>query len=256
METNETKHIHIHPPREMMVVVAVFLAVVSLYFLIALKNEWRGYNRAQPPITISVSGEGKEFVKPDIAVANIGVVKNSADLVKAQQSASELINRVIFVLKERGVEEKDQKTTSFSIYPQYDWKEGERIFRGYEVRQSIEVKIRDLTKAGVILSGVTAAGANEVSSLSFTVDDPKIAQEKARKAAIDDAKTKAKTLAKDLGIRMVRIVSFNESSGGYSPPVFYAAKAEFGVGGGDIAPSVPAGENEIRSNVTITYEIK
>lgn len=254
MEKNEAKYLHIRPPKQALWALVAFLTITSLFMLAKLKNEMRGYNRTTAPTTLSVSGEGKELVKPDIGIVSIGVVKNNLDLVKAQQSAAELINRVVHVLGQQGVAEKDQRTTSFNIYPQYDYRDGAQKFRGYEVRQTIEVKIRDLSKVGVILSGVTAAGANEVSSLTFTVDDPKAAEDKARAAAIAEAKTKAKKLAKDLGVRLKRIVSYNESNGGYPPPIFYA-KAEFGMGGSS-APAVPTGENEIRKNVTITYEIK
>lgn len=234
----------------------VFLVIVSIFFIVKTKNEWGGYNRTQPPATISVSGEGKEFVKPDIATIRVGVVKQSADLLKAQRDAKEVVDRVLVLLKEKNIADKDIKTTSFSIYPQYDYKDGVQKFRGYEVRQTLEVKMRDLSKVGEVLGGVAGAGANEVGSLNFTVDDPKAVQEKARATAITEAKQKAERLAKELGVRLIKITSYSES-GGAQPPMPYFSKAEFGMGmGGAADVAVPTGENEIKMNVSITYEIK
>ena len=76
--------------------------------------------------------------------------------------------------------------------------------RGYEVRQSTTVKVRDTAKAGDFLAGVGEKGANEVSSLNFTFDDPDQVQDEARNEAIADAKAKADVLAKQLGVRIVR----------------------------------------------------
>ena len=129
---------------------AIFLMVVSVFYIVRIKNEWNGYDRARAPATISVFGEGKEFVKPDIATISVGVVKQNVDLLKAQKEAADVIDRTIAVLREKGVTDKDQKTTSFNIYPQYDYRDGAQKFRAYEVRQTLEVKIRDLSKVGEV----------------------------------------------------------------------------------------------------------
>ena len=115
--------------------------------------------------------------------------------------------------------------------------------------------MRDLNKVDDLLHGVGGAGANEVGSVSFTVEDEKMAMAEARKKAIEDAKAKAAVLAHDLGVSLKKIVGFSESSGG---PIFYAGSFE-SMGGAPSAPATPqvqAGEQEIRSNVTITYEFR
>lgn len=240
-----------------MKMLVIFLIVVSVFYIVKTKNEYRGYNRTQPPTMISVSGEGKEFVKPDIATINIGVVKQNVDLLVAQKEAADVMNRAIATLKEKGVEDKDQKTIAFNIYPQYDYRRGVQEFRAYEVRQTLEVKIRNLSKAGEILASLASVGANEIGSLSFTVDNPKTVEEKARAAAIKEAKEKAATLSRDLGVRLVKIASYSESGGSQPPPIFYE-KAAYGMGmsAAPTSAPIPTGENEVRVNVTITYEIK
>lgn len=239
---------------------AVFaLVIFTILFLAAkVKTELKGYNRQFPSNTISVSGEGKVFIKPDIALIIVGVTKENIDFVGAQKEATEIINKTINFLKSNGngVEEKDIKTASYSISPQYDYIKGEQKFRGYEVSQNLEVKIRNLDKVGEILSGVTQSGANMVGSLRFEVDEMDKAKEKARTEAIVEAKEKAKTLSKQLGVRLKKIVSYYESDGGFRGPIYFS-EAAFGKGG-DFAPppSVPVGENEIKIIVTINYEIR
>jgi hypothetical protein len=218
--------------------------------------------------TISVSGEGEVFAVPDIATFTFSVREEADDVATAQDAAAESSNSIIAFLKGEGIEEKDIKTTSYNVYPRYEYQQavcrdgycppsGERELVGYEVSQSIQVKVRDTDKAGALLSGVGSRGVSDVSGLSFEIDDDDALQQEARRAAIADARDKAQVLARDLGVTLVRVVNFNESGGGV--PIMYA-RAEMSMDssgfGGSIAPDVPVGENKIVSNVTITYEIR
>jgi len=255
MDINESKYLHIRPPKEALWAMVVFLALASVYMAVKINGEWRGYGRTIPPNTIMVSGEGKVLVKPDIAVVNIGVIKEDADLGKVQQNTAEIMGQLAKFLKENKVDEKDIKTTSYSISPRYDYKEGEQKLRGYEVFQNLEVKIRDLGKVGAVLSGAAARGANQVGSLTFSVDDPKKAKEEARAIAIKDAREKAGRLSADLGVSLKKIVNYGESGGGGPQPIYAQADFGFGKGGGFPVPA-PSGENEIIITVNLTYEIK
>ncbi|KKT56845.1 MAG: hypothetical protein UW81_C0020G0009 [Candidatus Giovannonibacteria bacterium GW2011_GWC2_44_9] len=255
MDINESKYLYIRPPKEALWAMTVFLALASVFMAVKINGEWRGYGRTIPPNTIMVSGEGKVLVKPDIAVVNIGVIKEDADLGKVQQNTAEIMGQLAKFLKENKVDEKDIKTTSYSISPRYDYKEGEQKLRGYEVFQNLEVKIRDLGKVGAVLSGAAARGANQVGSLTFSVDDPKKAKEEARAIAIKDAREKAGRLSADLGVSLKKIVNYGESGGGGPQPIYAQADFGFGKGGGFPVPA-PSGENEIIITVNLTYEIK
>ena len=257
MDINESKYLHIRPPKEALWAVVVFLALASVYMAVKINGEWRGYGRTIPPNTITVSGEGKVLVKPDIAVINIGVIKEDADLAKVQQNAADIMGQLAKFLKDNKVEEKDIKTTSYSISPRYDYKEGEQKLRGYEVFQNLEVKIRELGKVGAILSGAAARGANQVGSLTFSVDDSKKAKDEARAMAIKEAKEKAGRLSADLGVSLRKIISYGESGGGGPQPIYAQADFGFGKGGALSAPvPAPSGENEITITVNLTYEIR
>lgn len=220
--------------------------------------------------TISVSGEGEVLAKPDIGQFSFSVQAEGTDAVEAQNNSAEAINAILAYLEESGVDEKDVKTENYYLSPKYKYEErvcpfggycppGERVIDGYEVSQNVSVKIRDLDTAGTLISGAGERGATNISSLQFTIDDESELQAEARAKAIADAKAKAETLAKDLGMKLDRIVGFYEGgNGGYvqmEKATMAMDSAEEGFGGG-IAPSLPTGENVIRSTVTITYELR
>lgn len=247
--------------KPLIIIFSIFLAVLVLFFAVKTFNEVQsGKYIGQditPSSTISISGKGEVFVKPDIAKISVSVEKEAVSVTEAQNQATEAINKITSFLKESSVEDKDIKTTNYNIYPRYDWIEKTgRVFRGYVVSQTLEIKIRKIDKTGEILAGVTKAGANQVGGVSFTIDDEEAVKREARQKAINDAQTKAEQLAKDLGVKIVRLVNFSESgNGGIIMPYKMEAMEATGMGGGG-EPEIPSGENTVTINVYLTYEIK
>lgn len=250
----------------LLALVFVFGVIFTAYYYAS----WKQVRHATKNFQVSVSGEGKISVKPDIATFTFSVRSENAKLKSAQDENSASSAKVVQFLKSSGVADKDIRTAYYNISPQYQYpkpcplsapypcvqSQSKPIIIGYEVVSSYEVKIRDLEKAGDILDGATSAGATEVNGPSFTVDNPDSAKIEARKIAVDDAKAKADVLARDLGVRLGDIVGFSESGGG--GPIMFEKATMSAMGGGAAtpAPSIQPGENEIISNVTITYEIK
>src|SRR3989344_5366328 len=232
--------------------IGALLVVLVLWVGAKFVSEAKGLKGVYPNVpTITVTGEGKVFAKPDIGIVNFSVWRESKEVGVAQEEATKAANAIVGYLKGGGGEERDLKTTSYNITPVYDYTEQGRIFRGYEVRQSFELKIRDLEKVGGHLTKIAGLGANDVGSLRFDIDDAETLRAEARAMAIDDAKEKAKQLARDLRIDLDDIVSFSESSGGYPIPIYYGATSGYGKGGDleSVPPTTPAGENEIAVTV-------
>ena len=242
---------------------AAFLAVQTLAGLTGLRYIGTGI---QATNTINVSGHGEIFAAPDIATFTFSVVSDKATVAAAQADATAKANATTAYLKSAGVDEKDIQTSGYSINPTYEYQQvtciaypcppGKQVLTGYEVRQTTTVKVRDTSKAGDLLAGVGSKGATEVSGLTFTFDNPDAVQAQARDKAIADAKAKADTLAKELGVSLVRVVSFNESSGGYPQPMM-----AYGLGGAATAskaaaPEISTGQNQVTDDVSITYEIR
>lgn len=246
------------------VLLNIFLAVLIISTAIDIQNKIKEGKYIGQEIeaknTITVSDTGEIYAKPDLALATFSVITEAKTVSEAMGENTKRMNKVIDFVKGKGVEAKDLKTTILNIYPRYEWREeigippypeGKRVLVGYEVRQSLEVKIRDMEKIGQIIEGATNAGANQVDDLQFTVDKQDEFLAQARKQAIDKAKAKGKELALQLGVKLVRITNFSESS---VMPRYYGLKELETVGGAE-APQIETGENKITVTVTITYEI-
>lgn len=258
----ETKmDLKIIPPKDYLPVVAALAGCVLIIFLGTLTyakiKEARYIGQSsQYKNTITVSGQGKAVGAPDIGQVSLSVISQAGTVEGAQRDNTQKMEKIIQAMKDLGIKEEDLKTTGYNISPRYQYISGRSNIIGYEVTQSLEVKIRDLAKSGDILGKAAEAGANQVGSLSFTFDDPDKLKSDARKEAIKEAKEKAEDLADSLGVSLGKITNFNESSGGDQPaPVFNEmARSAYGMGGA-AAPDIQTGQNEIIVNVSLAYEI-
>jgi len=208
--------------------------------------------------TISITGYAEVSAKPDVAQITISVLSENKDLGIATEDNNVKINNIIAFLKENNIEDKDIKTSMYNISPRYEYYNDyrNRYLAGYDVSQSLVVKIRDLNIVGDVITGSTSNGANEISSLSFIIDNDDALKAQVKKEAIADAKNKAEDLAKDLGISLSEIIGFYENS--YTPVVTSYNKVMMGAGSleDSTAPSIQTGENTITSNIAIVYKIK
>ena len=244
---------------------ALFLLVSAIGELKELRYVGAGVPATN---TITVSGSGEVFAVPDRAEFSLTVREEAEAVSDAQETAAKKINDIKEYLEGVGVEEKDIKTTSYNVYPKYEWQEivcitypcprGKQEQTGFEVTQTLSVKVKDTKLAGELLSGVGERGASDVSGLSFTIEDEDTLKTEARAKAIEEAREKAVVLAKDLNVKLVRVVGFYEDSGGAQP--YYALGREGAavrsMASPAVTPEIPTGENKIVSNVNITYEIK
>lgn len=266
--------LRISPPDLIVRIGAVVLSLLALFLLAQTFKTFKEFKYVGSGVTasntISVSGMGEVFAVPDRATFSVTIREEAKEVADAQEAATKKSNDIIAYLKGAGVEEKDIKTISYNVNPKYEYSQGvctqfscppsRQTLIGFEVYQSLEVKVQDPKKAGDLLSGVGGKGASEVSGLSFTIEDEDALKAEAREMAIKEAREKADELASQLGVNVVRVVGFYEDSGGYYPyygkggvamDVAMSARAEAAP-----VPELPTGENKIISNVQITYEIR
>jgi len=205
---------------------------------------------------ITVSGEGKIYAKPDIALVNLGVSSKSNTVAEVTKSNTDKMNAIIEAVKALGIDEKDIQTTNYNLSPYYNYTQKlGSVFQGYTLDQNIQVKIRDFTKIGDILSQTTAAGANTAGDLQFTIDNPEQLKEQARAQAIAQAKANAQNLSKESGIALGKLINVFENSTPY--PVVYNSAKMMGAGVAE-APSVPTiqpGQQEIDVTINLTYQV-
>lgn len=248
------------------ILLSIFLAVVSIKELKSI-----GYVGKDTPIinSISVNGKGEEVTIPDVATFSFSVTETDKQVATAQEKATKRINAALEAVRSAGVVDKDIKTTSYNINPHYDYQQGvcnqfrcppgKSILTGYDVSQTVEIKIRDLTKAGEIFSTIGTLGVDNVNNLTFSIDDIETVKAAARAKAIENAQAKAKQLSKQLGVHLVGITSFYDSSDDNFGPYYYGRGGDAAVSAvkeAVIPPQIPTGEQKITSTVTITYEIK
>ena len=244
-----------------LVMVVVSLGAYTYYTLKQANYMMRG------PVTINVAGEGEAIAKPDIGTFSFSVNTEATDAATASSDNAEFMNAILEYLMESGVVESDIETTGYNLAPTYSYTEvpcsgfgycpgGERVQDGFAVYQSVVVKVRDTENAGKLISGVGEKGATNISGLSFTVDDPSSLEADAKADAIKDAKAKAKILAESLGMRLGKIVSFYENEGhGYDSYSYSEARA-MTMDSVEFVPDISTGEETVRANVNIIFELK
>jgi len=247
------------PNKIVTIFISIILAIGTIYVSVLTWNaikihDYIGISEEQRH-SITVTGEGKVTSVPDIAKIQLGYKIEKRTVAEAQEDNTEKMNAMIKKLKEDfKIDEKDIKTTTYNISPRYDWNRGKQTLRGYEVRQNISVKVREMEKVSQILDSAGGIGLNQVGSLTFEIDDPEELKQEAREKALKAAKEKAEALAKVAGVKLGRIISFSES-GSQPVPIYrdYAMKTE-GLGGAEV-PEIEAGSTEIIIVATVEYEI-
>lgn len=251
------------------------LATLALALVIVSLGAYAYYTMQQSkylymgPTTISVSGEGEVVAVPDIGQFSFSVMAEGEDAAAAQEASATKINDITAALEAAGVARNDIKTEYYNLYPKYRYETtpcpmgsycpGEQVQDGFEVSQTVMVKVRDLNTSGALLTMVGEKGATNISGLSFTIDDTDVLKEEARALAIADAKAKAEVLADELGVKIVKMVGYYEDEGiarpyysGYDMGGVMMAKEEAAM----VAPDMPTGENTTTSRVTLTYQIR
>lgn len=268
----EQSTIHLFTNKRIQKTFGLLLVILSLFFFVKFLQGIKDYSYSSRAIgetsQISISGEGEAFAVPDVAEINFTISKEAKTVKEAQEYVNTKTTEAVEFLKSKGVEEKDIKTTSDSFYPQYDYPQVQcftypcpsqkPVIRGYEASRSFSVKVRNADDAGTVSQGLGDKGVTNLSGPNFIVDNDTEIQNEARGKAIADAETKAKILAKQLGVRLVRVVNFSENGNGAIPPMYYARdmKLEAAGLGGATPVELPKGENKYSSYVTITYEIR
>jgi len=233
-----------------------FLMLVIIYSLFFGPAKKYG-DSLMPAKTINVSAEGKVTVSPDIAKLSFSVVSEGANSKLLAENNNKKMNAAIDFAKSQGIEEKDIKTTEYNLSPRYEYDEKTKktFISGYTLTQTVLVKVRDLNKVAEVLGGLPVLGINQISSISFDIDEPEKYLSEARNQAFDKAKEKAKAMAEKNGVKLGRVINFYE----YQSTPYYQNVRALGMGGAEAVqplPQIQPGSQEVTIQVSVTYEIK
>ncbi len=152
-----------------------------------------------------INGVGILNVEPNMATVILGVITENISLEVAQKENALKSMSLIKQLYEMNIPKEKIKTVSYDIQPQYDFIDGKQVFRGYRVANMLSVTIKDLTTIGEVIDKSTASGANSVSNITFSVDNPSLYYNKALNLAITNAITKATDASNKLGVNLNKI---------------------------------------------------
>ncbi|MFN8525746.1 MAG: SIMPL domain-containing protein [Chloroflexota bacterium] len=206
-----------------------------------------------PESTVSVVGDGRVIVHPDVAMVGLGVEATAPTVAAAQADAATRMQAVVDTLLAQGVVRDDITTTRVSINPVYDQRDNS-IIRGQRVSNMVQAKMRDLDRVGPIIDAATAAGANRVEGVSFGVENLKAPKDQARALAMADARAKADQLAGLAGVRVIGVRAIAESDAS-SVPVRADRVLAAPAPGGASTPVEP-GTQEIRTQVSVVFIIQ
>ncbi|WP_321378868.1 SIMPL domain-containing protein [Rhizobium sp.] len=173
---------------------------------------------AHSEAVINISGEGDASLAPNMAILQLGVVSEDEAAAAALKANNVSMAKVLKMLTDQSVVERDIQTSGFDIVPRYRpvvegmTDDKPPVIDGYRVSNGLTVRVRDLSKLGAVIDGAVQLGVNQAGSIRFTNDKPELAINDARKDAMQDAIAKAKVLTEAAGIKLGRIVSINENA--------------------------------------------
>lgn len=243
-------------------VVVVGVLVLGAVLVVSLVRD-----RIVNPVVnqVTVTGRGIVPYQPDIAVVTLGA---QVDKATTSEDAFNQLNgrvaKIIAALDAIGVPKENVQTQSYTVTPQYDFRDNVSVLAGYNANQQLSVKITGIGEGTQQLSKVIAeaskAGANQVLGITFDASSVSELKQKARLAAISDARGKAPELAKSAGVKFGKIVGWYESvlqePGQMQQAIGYGAGSGGAGGAGSMSPQIPSGTQEVIIEVGINYVVK
>jgi len=226
------------------------LPALLLFPLNALADEPLTHHGTQ----LTISAEAEASQAPDIARLSTGVVTQAATANAALRANAREMEQVMAALKAAGMVERDIQTSGISLYPQYRHPRGDApSITGYQVANTVSIKVREIARLGDVLDALVASGANQVNGPSFAIDEPEPVYDRARLAALDKARTRAERYAEALGMKVARILSISES-GGAAQAVGMRMMAATQAMDESATPVAP-GESSLRARVVVVFEL-
>jgi uncharacterized protein len=204
---------------------------------------------------LDVQATGEVTRVPDLVTISAGVVSQAETAGAALSANAAAMARTLAALRKAGIADRDLQTAQLSLQPQYRYGENvPPVITGYQASNQVNVRFRDVKKAGPILDALVAAGANQINGPSFELDQPEAALDEARGKAVATARERAALYARAAGLRVKRIVAISEGGGGEPPrpmPMLAMARAPKMA---DTA--VEAGEQKLQVAINVTFELE
>jgi uncharacterized protein YggE len=209
---------------------------------------------ATPERYVTVNAEGVVQVTPDAVRINASVSLVAGTSALALSKTSTAAAKVRAALVAKKIATKDIKTTSISVYPEYNYTQDKGSVQiGYRASQSFEVIVRNAASAGAVVDDVVAAAGDDVQiqgATPFVLDSAK-ATASARAAAVANARAKAKSYAELLDVKLGKVTYLVENSSpvSYTPLMGVAKAADSG------ATEIDLGNQDVTVSITIRWSL-
>lgn len=205
---------------------------------------------------LDISASGEATHAPDIATVSTGVVTQAADGNGAMRANAAQMDKLLAAVRNAGIADKDIQTSSISLSPQYRYPQNQPPQRtGFEARNTLSVKIRDLSKSGKIVDALAAAGASEINGPNFSIENPEPLYQQARIAALKKAQAQADVYAQALGLRVRRVVNIGEGGGMARPMPMMKAMSMAAPAPPAPATDIEPGESSVTVNLDVVFEL-
>jgi uncharacterized protein YggE len=211
----------------------------------------------QPPVSsIRVTGDAKVTAKPDRVQIDIGVTTRAPQSQDAAAQNARQVEAVLAAVRKAAGPAAVLKTISYSLNPNYQFHPngGEPTIDGYTANNVVQVTLDELSKIGSVIDAATQAGANHVQGIQFTLRDQAAVRAQALREAATRARAEAEVLAEALGLKVVRVLSVEESSPGIVPVRVLAGAPRTMVTAAAPTP-VETGTLDVTANVTLSVEV-
>ncbi len=211
--------------------------------------------------TLTMTGTGEVTGVPDQMTFNVAVTRTETDVSSAMDAASRTQMRVLNAMGRAGVERRDLQTTGLSIEPRYRYSSYDPpVITGYTVRQSASVLVRDLRDAGPAVNAAVGAGGNAVriSGIGLTIGDRDGLLKRARQAAVEEARAKAKEYAEASGETLGQVLTLKEGHRAARPKVSYELSANRATYDSAALAKLPvrAGQEELKVSVSVVWALE
>jgi uncharacterized protein YggE len=241
--------------------VKITLIIVAAILLVGAAGGFLYWKSANPETTINVNGDATIKAIPDVISVYFNVQTNGTTAEEAKNLNAEVVDKVITNLVKIGLERKDITTENFNVYPDYTWEDNKQKFLGYKATYSLIVKLKsgNTDKVGSVIDAGVDGGAL-INNINFELSPDLENQYKAAalKAASEDARTKADSVASGLGKTVTGIQSVSESNFNYYPWRLYdnVAMASGGAEAKQAATNIQPGEKDVTAQVNVVFKIK
>lgn len=235
-------------------------ALLSFSSLALAQNDAGAAPHEPRPAVIAVTGEGEATIAPDMAIVTLTVLRDGETAREALDDNNAAMDEVLGAMRTEGVADRDLQTSGFGISPRYVYPNSDSGPReprivGYEVTNTLTVRLRDLDRLGGLLDSAVSLGVNQGGGIVFTNDDATGTLAEARREAVRDARARAETLSEAAGVSLGRVLRIDETTRRYEPaPMARLQMAQSGAAA-DAAVPVAAGENTYRVTVSMSWEL-